>query len=78
MLGKRLRQVRMRMGYTQQVLADKVIVSLRTYQKYEQGVRYPSYDVLIALSNELDVSIDWLLGRDEWLQSHGVSFGEYQ
>ncbi len=76
MLSKRLREARMKRGYTQQNIADRVLVSIRTYQKYEQGVRYPSYEVLIELANELQLSIDWLLGRDDYLKSLGVSVDE--
>lgn len=77
MFGKRLRSARLKRGFTQQSIADKILISLRTYQKYEQGTRFPSYEVLIDLADNLNVSIDWLLGRDDFLESLGVSFDEY-
>lgn len=77
MFGKRLRSIRLKRGFTQQSIADKILISLRTYQKYEQGTRFPSYEVLIDLADNLNVSIDWLLGRDDFLESLGVSFDEY-
>lgn len=77
MFGKRLRSARLKRGFTQQSIADKILISLRTYQKYEQGTRFPSYEVLVDLANNLNVSIDWLLGRDDFLESLGVSFDEY-
>lgn len=77
MLGKRLRHIRMKRGYTQQFTADNAQIALRTLQGYEQGSRSPSYDVLVILADFFDVSVDWLLGRDEWLTSHAVSFDEY-
>ena len=77
MFGKRLRSIRLKRGFTQQTIADKILISLRTYQKYEQGTRFPSYEVLIDLADNLNVSIDWLLGRDDFLESLGVSFDEY-
>lgn len=73
MFGKRLRAARMARKLTQQRLADIIGCSLNSYQKYEQGERYPSYNILVLLADTLNVSIDWLLGRDEWLESHGVS-----
>lgn len=76
MFGKRLRSVRMLRHLTQQKTADLVDISLRSYQKYEQGTRCPSFDLLVQIADILDVSIDYLLGRDEWLASHGVSFDE--
>lgn len=77
MFGKRLRSARLKRGFTQQSIADKILISLRTYQKYEQGTRFPSYEVLVDLADNLNVSIDWLLGRDDFLESLGVSFDEY-
>lgn len=77
MLNKRLRKMRMKRKLTQQKLADILLISLNAYQKYEQGERNPSLDTLVQIADILDVSIDYLLGRDEWLLSHGVSFDEY-
>lgn len=75
--GKRLRSIRMKRGFTQQYLADLLNISLNTYQKYEQAERFPICDNLISIADILNVSIDWLLGRDEFLDSLGVSFDEY-
>lgn len=69
MFGRRLRSARLKRGFTQQSIADKILISLRTYQKYEQGTRFPSYEVLVDLADNLNVSIDWLLGRDDFLES---------
>lgn len=73
MFGKRLRAARMARKFTQQRLADTVNISLRAYQHYEQGTRYPSYDLLIQFADILNVPTDWLLCRDEYLESLGVS-----
>lgn len=73
MFGKRLRSARMARKITQQRMADLVGSSLNSYQKYEQGVRYPSYDLLVEFADILDVPTDWLLGRDGYLESLGVS-----
>ena len=37
MLSKRLRSSRMKCGFTQQYMADKLNLSLNAYQKYEQA-----------------------------------------
>lgn len=73
MFGKRLRAARMARNYTQQSLSDSVNIALRTYQHYEGGSRYPSYDLLVQFADILDVPTDWLLGRDDYLKSLGVS-----
>lgn len=65
--GKRLRAARMNNSMTQQALADKVGVALRTYQCYEQGAREPSFSILVDLADILDVSLDYLLCRDDYI-----------
>lgn len=77
MFGKRLRAMRMKRNFTQPQLADLIDVALRTYQGYEGGTRSPSFETLVKLADILDVSIDYLLGRDNWMKSHGVSVDEY-
>lgn len=77
MFNKRLRQMRMKRGFTQQRLADTLDIALRSYQCYETGTRTPSYSLLILIADTLDVSLDYLLGRDDFMKAHGVSFDEY-
>jgi len=66
---KRLRSARMERGLTQSALADIIGISLRSYQCYEQGTRRPPYETLIALADELNLSLDYLLGRDQFLEN---------
>lgn len=77
MFNKRLREMRMKRGFTQQHFADLLGIALRSYQCYETGTRTPNYSLLILIADILDVSLDYLLGRDEFMNSHGVSFDEY-
>lgn len=76
MFGKRLREMRMLRHYTQQQLADILNIALRSYQKYEQGEREPSFSMLIHIADILDVSIDHLMGRDDFLRNHEIRFEE--
>jgi transcriptional regulator with XRE-family HTH domain len=46
---------------TQAALAKRLGVSPSAVGMYEQGRREPSYDILIALSREFDVTIDYLI-----------------
>ena len=78
MFNKRLREMRMKRKFTQQNMADKLNVALRSYQCYETGTRSPSLDLLILIADVLHVSTDYLLGRDDFLKSLGVSFDEPQ
>jgi len=78
MFGQRLRQMRMKRGYTQPQLSEILNIALRTYQGYEGGTRHPSYELLLQIAETLDVPIDYLFGRDDFLISLGVSVDEYQ
>lgn len=73
MFNDRLRSTRMYRKFTQQEAADAVGISLRSYQRYESGAIEPPYMSLVALSDFLDVPADFLLGRDDFLKSLGVS-----
>lgn len=77
MFPKRLNNTRKSKGITAQAMADKLGLMLRSYQFYESGSRSPSLETLVKIADILDVSIDYLLCRDEWLKSHGVSADEY-
>lgn len=76
MLSNRLNETRKSCGLSAQNMADMLNMQIRGYRKYESGDTSPPLDTLVRIADILDVSIDWLLGRDEWLQSHGVSFDE--
>lgn len=73
MFNDRLRAVRIFRGLTLQKMADRLDLALRTYQNYESGDREPYYDTLVQIADILDVPTDFLLGRDEYLESLGVS-----
>ena len=65
--GKRLNQVRKTRNVTAQTMASIVGIGLRSYRAYESDDRQPSFDILLKIADYLDVSIDYLLCRDEFL-----------
>lgn len=77
MFNHRLRALRIKNKYTQQNMADFLGISLNAYQKYEQAERSPSLDTLVKLADIFSVPTDYLLGRDVFLKSLGVSVDEY-
>ena len=61
MLGTRIAALRKRAGMTQSELANHIHVSASTIGMYEQGRRLPNISMLISLSQEFAVSIDYLI-----------------
>ena len=66
MLGKRISSQRRKLGISQTELAQKLCISSSAIGMYEQGRREPSNAILVALSKELHVSIDYLLTGHNW------------
>ena len=65
-LGKRLRQVRRMQDLTQQQLAEKAGVNFTTISRIETGdYRQLYWQTVRDLAEALDVSLDWIDGREE-------------
>jgi len=71
-LGKRLNATRHYRGYTAKQVADKIGFSISAYRMYESALRAPGWGTLTEIADFLDVPIDFLLGRDDYLESLGV------
>lgn len=61
----RLREVRLKRGLTQGQLADAVGLKYQTISRLELGREKPTYETAIKLTKALDVSYDYLFGRDD-------------
>ena len=64
-INKRLQHLKATRNLLQKDIAKGSNLSLRGYQNYERGQREPNADVLIALADYFDVSIDYLVGRTD-------------
>ena len=64
LLGQRLKTLRKENNMTQNELGKKINVTKVSICCYEKGVRLPSLETLIDLSEVFKVSIDYLLGKD--------------
>lgn len=60
-----IKLIRESKNLTQKECADKLGVTLRAWQTYEQGVSEPKQELLIKIADMFDVSIDYLLGREK-------------
>jgi transcriptional regulator with XRE-family HTH domain len=62
--SKRLKKLRKNKGLKQQELAEILGIKRNTYSDWENGKTEPSFENLIKLVDLLEVSIDWLFGRE--------------
>ena len=60
--GKRLKQLRKDLGYTQQELAYALGIQWSRYHKYELGKNEPPFEILIKLANLSGEDLDYLIG----------------
>jgi transcriptional regulator with XRE-family HTH domain len=60
-LGKRVKELRLSNGFSQEYLADESKLNLRTIQRIESGTTIPRGDTLLRLSSSLKISPDELL-----------------
>ena len=62
--SERLKELRLEKDLSQKEVADLVHVNRVTYTNWERGKREPSFENLVNLADLLEVSLDWLFGRD--------------
>lgn len=60
-LGKRVKELRLSNGFSQEYLADETKLNLRTIQRIESGTTIPRGDTLSRLASTLKISPDELL-----------------
>ncbi len=64
-LSEKLKQARKQKGITQGQLSQKIGADIQRISKYERGILIPTTEIMIKLSNALDVSLDYLLKNDK-------------
>lgn len=83
-MNKRISALRQYLGLTQAEFGKKVGVARNTIATYESGVREPKDSVLLMMSKEFGVDVDWLKTgegemflpvSDDALDDFAVEFG---
>lgn len=59
----RMRDMRQRVGISQQQLSEITCIEKTAISMYERGCRMPTLHNLMAISAVLKVSVSWLLGE---------------
>lgn len=62
---KRIKECRERQGISMTKLAEKTGLTISAISQFESGERDPNLDSLDKLADALEVSADYLMGRDE-------------
>ena len=63
MIGRRIKELRIKNGLKQQELADMFGLSSMSISFYENEQRHPDIDFVVAIAKYFDVSTDYLLGK---------------
>lgn len=69
-IGKKLKDARMKSGFTQETVAEKINVSRQTISNWENEKSYPDIISVIELSSLYSISLDDLLKGDERMMEH--------
>ena len=70
MFGTRLNSVRKQKGFTALYMSEQLNMQIRSYRRYESGHCEPSLESLKKIADILDISVDFLLGRDDFIEKH--------
>ena len=70
LFSERLLTLRKEKKLSQSQLAEQLSVSFHQVSKMEKGQRAASIEVLCALADYFDVSLDYLVGRSDDPQRH--------
>lgn len=61
LLGKRIKELRKKRGFTQDYLAEKLGIEPRQLSKLETGRHYPSFETVVALLDTFDITFEELI-----------------
>ena len=69
---KRLGELRKTKNFSQGQLAEKAGIHANILGRYERGEAKPSIDIALKLAETLEVSLDYLVGKDDMLMDQGI------
>ncbi len=70
--SQRLRESRVRAGYTQKQLAEELGISSGSVVAYEKSQKVPSIDVCVKFAIFFNVSLDWLCGLSDDVKHYEI------
>lgn len=76
--SERLKWLRERKGFTQQLMSEKIELSRSNYGKYEYGQREPNLDTLRKLPSILGESLDFMLGVTDFTTNAQILLSKFE
>lgn len=64
-IGNRITKARKKLNLNQKELADKCGITEATLSRYENGLREPKSEIVVKMADVLNVTTDYLLGRND-------------
>lgn len=71
-MANRIREERKKAGLTMKQLGDIVGVAESAVSHYETGRRQPNHEIMLKLSEALNVTVGYLIGADEQKENPAV------
>ena len=65
-VGKRIKEIRVESGLSQERFGNALSVSQDTVSLWEKGKSVPTAEYLIAIAKQFDVSADYILGLKDY------------
>lgn len=69
MFSENLKKIRKEKGLSQEALSEKLNIVRQTISKWEKGLSVPDGDMLIKISQVLEIPVETLLGTDSTLEN---------
>lgn len=66
-LSNNISELRIIRGVSQEELAEKIGVHQTFISHIEKGIKTPTVSMLVAIADELDYSMDYLLDREKFI-----------
>lgn len=74
--SNRLKELRLKHGYYQKEVCEKLDIAQNTLSGYENGTRKPKQEILIKLAEFYGVTTDYLLGQENTIDNLEEEFPE--
>ena len=72
-IGKNIKYYRNTLGLTQTELANMLYITRQALSSYEKGIRLPDINMLTAMADIFDITIDSLVGREREISGPNTS-----